>query len=180
MLQSVLQPYRSRSRGYIHDPIAKVFHRILLGAGFYLLPNFVNGHQITHVINCADDYACPPSLRVYLGKNYTCLNAFDDPTNIIEKHYPAFEAAMDAYLRDPICKNVYVHCQAGMNRSATLVIAYVVKRFRVQLLHIVNHVARQRPCVMTNLHFQDYLVKFASDLINNVGECTEQHNLGER
>lgn len=173
MLQSVLTPYRSRSRGYIHDPIAKVFHRILLGAGFYLLPNFVNGHQITHVINCADDYACPSNLRAYLGKNYTCLNALDDETNIIEKHYPAFEAAMDEYLRDPICKNVYVHCQAGMNRSATLVIAYVVKRFRVKLLDIVHHVVRQRPCVMSNPHFQDYLVKFASALNNNVGERTE-------
>ena len=170
MLQSVLLPYRSRSRGHIHDPIAKVFHRILLGAGFYLLPNFVNGHQITHVINCADDSACPPSLRMYLGKNYTCLNAMDDETNILDKHYPAFEAAMDAYLRDPACKNVYVHCQAGMNRSTTLVVAYVVKRFRVDLLYLINHVARQRPCVMTNLHFQDYLVKFASALHNNVGE----------
>ena len=170
MLQSVLLPYRSRSRGYIHDPVAKVFHRILLGAGFYLLPNFVNGHQITHVINGADDIACPPSLRVYLGKNYTCLNAFDDETNIIEKHYDAFELAMDAYLRDPVCKNVYVHCQAGMNRSATLVLAYAVKRFRVKLLDIVHHVVRQRPCIMANPYFQDYLVKFASDLHNNVGE----------
>jgi len=173
MLQTYLQPYRSRSRGYIHDPIAKVFDRILLGAGFYLLPNFVNGHQITHVINCADDSACPAGLRVYLGKNYTCLNAMDDPTNIIDKHYPAFEAAMDAYLRDPVCRNVYVHCQAGMNRSATLVLAYVVKRFRVQLLYLVTHVVRQRPCIMTNLHFQEYLVKFASDLKNNVGERAE-------
>ena len=93
----------------------------------------------------------------------------DDETNIIAKHYDAFETAMDTYLRDPACKNVYVHCQAGMNRSATLVMAYVVKRFRVQLQYLVNHVARQRPCIMTNPHFQDYLVKFASDLINNVG-----------
>jgi len=173
MLQSVLQPYRARSRGYIHDPVAKVFDRILLGAGFYLLPNFVNGHQITHVINCADDSACPAGLRIYLKKNYTCLNAMDDATNIIEKHYPAFEAAMDAYLRDPVCKNVYVHCQAGMNRSATLVIAYVFKRFRVEFMYLINHVARQRPCVMTNPHFQDYLVKFASALHNNVEQCAK-------
>jgi len=170
MLQTVLLPYRSRSRGYVHDPIARVFERILLGAGFYLLPKFVNGHQITHVINCADDSACPPSFRAYLGKNYTCLNAMDDETNILEKHYDAFEAAMDAYLRDPVCKNVYVHCQAGMNRSATLVLAYVVKRFRVNLVSLVHHVVRQRPCVMVNPHFQDYLVKFASALHNNVGE----------
>ena len=170
MLQTVLLPYRSRSRGYVHDPIARVFDRILLGAGFYLLPKFVNGHQITHVINCADDSACPPSFRAYLGKNYTCLNAMDDETNILEKHYDAFEAAMDACLRDPICKNVYVHCQAGMNRSATLVLAYVVKRFRVDLVSLVHHVVRQRPCVMVNLYFQDYLVKFASALHNNVGE----------
>ena len=94
----------------------------------------------------------------------------DDETNILEKHYATFEATMDAYLRDPICKNVYVHCQAGMNRSATLVVAYVFKRFRVEFMYLINHVARQRPCIMTNPHFQDYLVKFASALHNNVGE----------
>jgi protein-tyrosine phosphatase len=68
---------------------------------------------------------------------------------------------MDRFLRDPSCRNVYVHCQAGMNRSATLVIAYIVRRFRAPLHGVVEHVARQRPCILTNMHFQDYLCKFA-------------------
>ena len=162
MLQGVLDKYRHTSKGYAHDPIARVYPRILLGPGFVLLPSVVKVREITHVINCAEDNVCPLGLRNALGKErYACMNAMDDPTDIIAKHYADFEAAMDTFLRDPSCRNVYVHCQAGMNRSATLVFAYVVKRFRVKLNDIVEHTARQRPCILTNPHFQEYLCKFA-------------------
>jgi predicted protein tyrosine phosphatase len=115
------------------------------------------------VINCAEDEVCPLGLRNALGKErYACMNALDDPTDILRKHYARFEATMDGFLRDPLCRNVYVHCQAGMNRSATLVLAYVIRRFRVKLADIVDHLARQRPCILTNPHFQEYLSKFAS------------------
>jgi protein-tyrosine phosphatase len=162
MLQGILQRYRHTSKGFAHDPIATVYPRILLGPGFVLSPTFVKTRHITHVINCAEDEACPLGLRNAFGTRYVCMNAMDDPTDIIAKHYAAFEAAMDSFLRDPGCYNVYVHCQAGMNRSATLAVAYVVRRFRAKLQLVVENTARQRPCIMTNLHFQDYLCKFAS------------------
>ena len=162
MLQGVLQKYRHLSKGFAHDPIATVYPRILLGPGFVLSPTFVKTRQITHVINCAEDDACPLGLRLALGPRYACMNATDDATDIIAKHYSAFEATMDRFLRDPMCHNVYVHCQAGMNRSATLAVAYVVRRFRTKLQLVVENTARQRPCIMTNPYFQDYLCKFAS------------------
>jgi len=163
MLQAILNKYRHTSKGFAHDKIATVYPRILLGPGFILLPSFVQVRQITHVINCAEDYECPLGLKNALGPDrYACMNALDDPTDILRKHYAHFEAAMDKFLRDPTCRNVYVHCQAGMNRSATLVMAYVIRRFRVKLNDIVETVARQRPCILTNPHFQEYLCKFAS------------------
>jgi predicted protein tyrosine phosphatase len=163
MLQGVLQKYRHASKGFAHDPIATVYPRILLGPGFVLTPTFIKTRQITHVINCAEDEVCPLGLRNALGSTrYACMNATDDETDIIQKHYTAFEAAMDAFLRDPTCYNVYVHCQAGMNRSATLAVAYVVRRFRAKLQIVVENTARQRPCIMTNPYFHEYLCKFAT------------------
>ena len=163
MLGSILDKYRHTSKNYIHDPIALVFPRILLGPGFALSPSFVKTRNITHVINCAEDEICPLGLRNALGKQrYACMNAMDDSSDILAKHYADFERAMDAFLRDPGCHNVYVHCQAGINRSTTLVLAYVVRRFRVNLEVLLHNTVRQRPCILTNPYFQEYLCKFAS------------------
>ena len=35
-VQDILTPYQTRSRGYIYDPIAAVFDRILLGPGLHM------------------------------------------------------------------------------------------------------------------------------------------------
>ena len=69
---------------------------------------------------------------------------------------------MDKFLRDPQCRKVYVHCHAGMNRSATLAIAYVHRRFGIPMMKLIESVARQRPCILTNPAFQRQLVEFAS------------------
>ena len=161
MLESIVGKYRPLSKGFLHDRIALVYPRILLGPGG-MSPTFIKTQNITHVLNCAEENACPPALSAHLGaRGYACMDARDDETNILDSHYARFETAMDRFLRDPSCRNVYVHCQAGMNRSATLVIAYLVRRFRAPLHGVVEHVARQRPCILTNVHFQEYLCKFA-------------------
>lgn len=159
-VKDIITPYRSRSRSYLYDPIAAVFDRILLGPGLHITPQFIRLYSITHIINCADDLECPNWAK---NHNYTCLNAVDsESTDIIKDFYPKFEETMDSYLRDPTCSNVYVHCQAGVNRSATLAIAYVHKRFGIPMLKLIESTVRQRPCILTNTAFQRQLLEFAS------------------
>jgi protein-tyrosine phosphatase len=91
------------------------------------------------------------------------MNAQDTlETDIIRDFYPKFEETMDRYLRDPRCRKVYVHCQAGMNRSAALAIAYVHRRFGIPMMKLIESTVRQRPCILTNTSFQRQLVEFAS------------------
>jgi len=162
-VEALIAPYRTRTRGPAYDPIAVVFDRILLGPGGHMTPRFMRIYSVTNIINCADDTACPFWARRHLGPRYISLGAEDtEHTEIIRDFYPKFEETMDRFLRDPQCRNVYVHCHAGMNRSATLAIAYVHRRFGIPMTKLIESVARQRPCILTNPAFQRQLVEFAS------------------
>ena len=164
-IEPILKKYRPFSRGYLYDNTALAYPRILVGAGLYLNPVFTNFRQISHVINCAENEACPVGARnVYLPDRYVCLDSPDNQqVHLLNAFYPQFEHAMDNFLRSPDCTCVYVHCQAGMNRSATLAAAYVVKRFGVPLSNVIENMGKQRPCIMTNPSFQRQLAEFASN-----------------
>lgn len=160
-LEHILGKHRSTSRGYNLDKHAIVFPRVLLGPGFYLNPVFVNVHNVTHIINCADEDACPRWAKRWVGPNYACINAIDHPEyKILDNCFDFFSRVMDTFLRDPNCRNIYIHCQAGINRSACLILAYIYKRFRISLNMLVDTVARQRPCILTNTGFQKQLLEF--------------------
>lgn len=160
-LEHLLEKYRAFSRGYNLDRHATVFPRILLGPACYLSPIFMDLHDITHIVNCANDEVCSSWAKRKVGKNYKCINAIDHSQYmILNECYEEFSKTMDEYLRDPQCKNIYVHCQAGMNRSACLLLAYIHKRFRVSLDVLIHSVARQRPCILRNTGFQKQLLEF--------------------
>lgn len=50
-------------------------------------------------------------------------------------------------------KNVLVHCQAGVSRSATMVLYYLMKHFRVPLRIALGHLREKRPIVRPNPGF---------------------------
>lgn len=163
-LQEILEKNRHRSRGPVYDPIAAVFDRILLGPGVHLRPPFVQRHSVTHIMNCADRTACPSWASTHVGPSrYVCLDSVDQMgAPILKDYYTIFEQFMDLFLRDPGCRCIYVHCQAGMNRSATLLAAYLHRRFRFPMADVITAMARQRPCVLTNPSFVAQLEEFAS------------------
>lgn len=54
-------------------------------------------------------------------------------------------------------KNVLVHCKMGISRSATIVIAYVMKNRNWDLLQSMEHVKVRRTCVKPNPNFMKQL-----------------------
>ncbi|TNV75449.1 hypothetical protein FGO68_gene2924 [Halteria grandinella] len=51
-------------------------------------------------------------------------------------------------------KGVFVHCAAGVSRSASLVIAYVMKTHKVTFQEALKLVSAKRPCVGPNEGFK--------------------------
>jgi protein tyrosine phosphatase len=136
----------------MNDIPAWVYPNICLGAGVSLTPFFVNTHQVTHVINCAFSEDSPAWFRQLYPSRYAQLNAHDSVNVKILDWYPQFETALRSFLRAPNAI-VFVHCQAGINRSAFLLLYYMCKNFGLDLATMVSAVRKQRPQICQNPAF---------------------------
>lgn len=66
----------------------------------------------------------------------------------------------------------FVHCHAGISRSATICIAYIMKTMQLDLSKAYELVKEKRPCISPNLHFMGQLLEFQKQL--QVGREQEQ------
>jgi hypothetical protein len=144
---------------YLRQPPAWFYARILVGPGQFLTPSFAAHYKITHVVNCAMDEYSPWWFRKRHPTRYRVLNAIDSPQVNILTWYPRFEATLRQFLRESTGV-VYVHCQAGMNRSGFLALAYVTRNFGVDLEALVRAARQQRPCVLSNSVFMNQVQEF--------------------
>lgn len=60
---------------------------------------------------------------------------------------------------------VLVHCQAGISRSATICLAYLIHARRVRLDEAFEFVKRRRQVISPNLAFMGQLLQFETDVL---------------
>lgn len=140
------------------------YPRILVGAGKDLTPTFVHKHRITHVINCAFDLDSPLWFRIRYPDNYIAIEAYDNEVSDIRDWYPMFERCLQTFLREGTGV-VYVHCQAGINRSAFLTLMYVCKNFRLDLDTTIQSTRLQRPIMFQNRVYMNQVKEFINGCV---------------
>jgi hypothetical protein len=146
-----LVSYRRRSIGWKADPPAYIHPRILFGpGGETVTPGFLRTYNITHIINCGFESDSPDWFKTNFSNNYACLNAVDSVNANILSWYPRFENLMREFLADTGSKNIYVHCQCGINRSGFLSLIFACVRLNYAFKDVVNSILTQRPCALTN------------------------------
>jgi dual specificity MAP kinase phosphatase len=59
---------------------------------------------------------------------------------------------------------VLVHCQAGVSRSPTIVIAYLMRKLKLKMNDAYGKVREKRPIVAPNLIFMSQLMDFELSL----------------
>ena len=105
---------------------------------------------ITHVLNCATEDV----QGNVEGRKYLLLDAQDQQHGykIIEQHWSAARAFLfDA--RHTTNAKVLVHCSAGINRSATMVCAYLMASRSIGLVEAATEILKKRPISLCNESF---------------------------
>lgn len=151
---------------YLRESPAFFYPRILVGPGEFLTTSFVSRYGITHVINCAHDDFSPIWWRTTFPSKYTLIPAVDSPHVNILDWYLVFEKTLQEYLRDGDGV-VYVHCQAGVNRSASLALAYTSKNLGMNIDELIGSVRRQRPCILQNQTFMNQVKEFVNGRVQD-------------
>ena len=161
---------------YYHDVIRPITEKRKFGqigrdsseiiAGFMWLGDASNAMDtekltsqgITGVVNCAALDTLTNREYYQIEWKYTDYEASDDPDyNILDEHLDDFMAFMDECRGEK--RKVLVHCVAGINRSATLCIAYLVIRENMTLSEAIRHCFGARPIILTNSSFVMQLIE---------------------
>lgn len=103
-------------------------------------------------------------------KRYLFINVMDHPKQDILSHFEASNEFIETALKNP-CNKVYVHCVAGISRSASLVIAYIMKTRSMNYGEAHEMVVQKRKIIDPNEGFVKqltlyYRMKYGIDIGN--------------
>lgn len=93
---------------------------------------------------------------------YHVISLKDRPTSELKPHFSDAIKAIDAALNKG--EGVLVHCQRGVSRSATIVIAYLMKYKNMPRQEALRFAKAQRPIVRPNEGFEEQLYQFEEEL----------------
>ncbi|KAH9036573.1 phosphatases II [Lactarius hengduanensis] len=112
-------------------------------------PSILKEHDIRHLVQVLD----VPWLPAYEEDGYECyrLDILDTENQDLRPHLEDTVENIDSALRRG--RNVLVHCQQGVSRSAAIVIAYLIRKRGMSFDSAVAFVRQRRPCIKPNSGF---------------------------
>jgi len=123
--------------------------------------HFIKNNNILLIINCASEVIIPSS---YENMNISIINLklYDDPLQKIyfnlSEGYPSLNDIsdkIDYFLKQK--KGVLVNCYAGISRSSTFIIAYLMNKYNMNLDDAYSFVINKRLIIKPNSGFLNIL-----------------------
>nr|KAG5704062.1 hypothetical protein BaRGS_017566 [Batillaria attramentaria] len=114
--------------------------------------------KVTHILNVASHVE-----NIYPEKfTYLSMDLRDLPDFPISKAFPEAIEFIDKAIKSGGC--VLVHCNAGISRSATIVLAYLMKAKGLSLNDAFTYLRSKRPSSFPNSGFMIQLKTFEDSL----------------
>lgn len=104
---------------------------------------------ITHILNVSD---VPDTVPKFV-QGYQQINIPDLPSEPIGLYFKGSADFISNALQVNEANKVLVHCAAGISRSATIVISYLVQKQNMTLQNALQLVREKRPCICPNPGF---------------------------
>lgn len=109
---------------------------------------------ITHVLQVAS------GIKPFFPNDltYKVINVLDSSNQSLLRHFPA----AIQFIKDGMSRGgaVLVHCYAGVSRSATCVIAFLMQERDLSFEDAFSFASKQRPVIFPNMGFQRQLTEF--------------------
>lgn len=127
---------------------------------------WMNDVGMTHILNVgADDNSWIQGKTKVRNYKYIDRNDRED-VPLFEEFAGAFRYIDRALESDPSNK-IMVHCHAGVSRSATIVLAYLMYKYQLTMYDAVKHVMSRRPVILPNAGFTRQLRDFEQAIKKN-------------
>ena len=143
---------------------AEIFDNVLLG-------NMQNAKDVaklkrlgvTHILNCAPSVVKTKDLYAQKGFDviYKEVDARDVPGHSMSSHLPTALSIFESARKSTGV--IFIHCFAGINRSATLALACIMKLYSVNIFALAYRARQSRPGILTNQSFREQLIDFAHE-----------------
>jgi dual specificity MAP kinase phosphatase len=122
---------------------------------------------IDHVLNVT---AVSPTYQTSSKITYKQLHAADNGYQNLKQYFDEAFEFIDAARN---CGgSVLIHCQAGVSRSPTIAVAYLIKYFPMSMVDAYKFVKSRRSIISPNLNFMGQLLEFEQGI--KASRCSEK------
>lgn len=113
--------------------------------------NWLRDNDIKVILNVASEVPLYSNCDIKTYKIYLNDSPLQDILPILQYTYSIIDEAIKNR------KNILVHCYAGISRSASIVIAYLIMKYGISLQDVYNYVKSKRNIINPNYGFIEQL-----------------------
>jgi dual specificity MAP kinase phosphatase len=127
--------------------------------------SLIKKHNIGGIVTSRENLSRPASFYKNLGVSVLHIPISDHPSTKIYKYFNRVFWFIEYCVKHK--KAVLVHCAAGISRSTTLVISYMMRKYKMSAMQAAAVVQQRRPCCYPNPGFLTQLVCYQKALVEH-------------
>ena len=154
-----------KSYFYSSSVINKITENIYLGdINGALDKKQLDNNNIKHIIT-----VLLGGIPIFEDYNYLIINVIDNEYNFQHNNISKYFSQTNNFIENAIKKNenIYVHCIAGVSRSATIICAYLIWKYNMTVDEAINKIRLNRPIINPNIYFKEQLNNYYNELKKN-------------